>query len=112
MKNTGFIVGIIFLLLIPVRVFTQTKTVSIKGLVTDTASIPLRAASIVLELNEPDQNVLFEKTDQSGRFQIAVAKNVSGTITASYLGFEKYSLPIIIEDRDIELIFKLKGGCN
>lgn len=110
MKNIGFIVGIIFLSLLPVRVFTQTKTVSIQGLVTDTASIPLRAASIVLELNEPDHNVLFEKTDQSGRFQIAVAKNVSGTITASYLGFEKYSLPITIEDRDVELIFKLKGG--
>lgn len=110
MKNSYFILGFIIQLIFPFVTYAQSEKALIKGIVIDSVSLPLEAANIVIEINDSSKSVLFGKTDHFGKFSIEVPKKTEIQINISYLGFQKYSKQVIIDENDVDLTVKLGGS--
>ncbi|MBT8232388.1 MAG: TonB-dependent receptor family protein, partial [Bacteroidia bacterium] len=62
------------------------------------------ASATVVVLNEKDSTIVsFGLTSKEGKFRIDNLKPLSYLIQITYLGFEQYSQPLVIEDSDIDL---------
>lgn len=77
-----------FLFTVFIAYFSQAQQITIKGVVTDTLQQPLISTNIIA-IAKTENGLKFGITDELGRYKLQLHKDVTYTITASYLGFTK-----------------------
>lgn len=93
-------------------IYGQTENVWLKGLIVDSVNNPLPSASIIVELKNNERNIIFDKTNADGKFQIALPKHTNVTMTVSYLGLKKQTHEIRTKEEDRVMKIVLQGNLN
>lgn len=87
------------------------QSYTISGVITDTLNNPLPYANILAKPLSTAIKMAFAITDESGKYELALQKGESYTITISYLGFQ----PIVFEQQltaDSSKDFQLRPAVN
>jgi len=93
MKTFLFIPTVLFFSILCLQVKGQNKF-SVEGTVTDTAALPLSAATVVLLQEKDSVLVSFTLTHQDGKFVLKKVAAGSFILQITYLGFQNFSKKI------------------
>lgn len=110
MNNTKYsnFYKVIFILLFQVGFFSlQAQEAVLKGIITDTLQKPLEYTNVLAIPQVDNQNIIFSITNQKGEYLLRLLKNTPYKIEISYLGYQKISYPITLQEntsKDFKLI--------
>ena len=93
-----------------VLLLAQSQHISVQGKVTDETGKPLESASVVVELADADESLIFGKTDEHGVFIVSMPKHSSATFRISFLGYAKQTKEVQAQDSDLHLSFQLTAA--
>lgn len=88
--------------------YSQTRILS--GIVTDTLNTPLENANIIATPNSEKEQLKFSISDNKGRYELILKKNVKYDIAISYIGYLDQTFILDINEDNITKNFKLKSS--